>query len=156
MDNGSMQHSPPSNTSSPGDSVSSSPQPFSPEATPASRDITPTAMANNSAVSLSGWKLTLPVNADGDLGGKAQQLRVAAATSPWLIRNADGSLTFWAPSAGATTPNSRHSRTELVSDSRRPPLSLPLTEVASPSTPSPRDSTVFETVSAFDDQFTHY
>ena len=72
---------------------------------------------NNTGVSLSGWKLTLPVDAGGDLSGKAQQLRVAAATSPWLVRNADGSLTFWAPSAGATTPNSRHSRTELVSGS---------------------------------------
>jgi hypothetical protein len=66
-------------------------------------------------VSLDGWKLTLPVDKDGNLSGKAKELQTAAVDAPWLVRNPDGSLTFWAPSAGATTSNSEHSRTELVS-----------------------------------------
>ncbi len=66
-------------------------------------------------VSLSGWKLTLPVSSSGALTGNAKQLGTAAVTAPWLTRNADGSLSFWAPASGATTPNSQHSRTELVS-----------------------------------------
>jgi hypothetical protein len=67
------------------------------------------------AVSLSGWKLTLPVNTAGTLSGNARQVSTAAVTTPWLTRNADGSLSFWAPATGATTPNSEHARTELVS-----------------------------------------
>jgi hypothetical protein len=67
------------------------------------------------AVSLSGWKLTLPVSSSGALSGNARQLSTAAVTAPWLTRNADGSLSFWAPATGATTPNSQHARTELVS-----------------------------------------
>ena len=66
-------------------------------------------------VSLSGWKLTLPVDSSGSLSGNAKQLSTAAVTAPWLTRNADGSLSFWAPATGATTPNSQHARTELVS-----------------------------------------
>jgi len=66
-------------------------------------------------VSLSGWKLTLPVSSSGALSGNASQLSTAAVTAPWLTRNADGSLSFWAPVTGATTPNSEHARTELVS-----------------------------------------
>jgi hypothetical protein len=81
----------------------------------------PSASAGSSAagtgpVSLSGWKLTLPVDKAGDLSGKAEELQTAAVTPPWLAREADGSLAFWAPAAGATTSNSEHSRTELVSD----------------------------------------
>jgi Alginate lyase len=68
------------------------------------------------AIPLAGWKLTLPVNKAGDLSGKAKELQTAAITPPWLIRNPDGSLNFWAPAIGATTSNSEHSRTELVSD----------------------------------------
>lgn len=67
-------------------------------------------------ISLSGWKLTLPVSKSGALTGKAKQLQTAAITSPWLDRGADGSLVFWAPATGATTSNSEHARTELVSD----------------------------------------
>ena len=67
------------------------------------------------APSLSGWKLTLPVDKAGALSGKAEELQSAALTAPWLVRNADGSLSFWAPATGATTSNSEHARTELVS-----------------------------------------
>jgi hypothetical protein len=66
-------------------------------------------------VSLSGWKLTLPVSSSGSLSGRAEQLSAAAITVPWLTRNADGSLAFWSPATGATTANSQHARTELVS-----------------------------------------
>ncbi|MFG2845900.1 polysaccharide lyase family 7 protein [Kitasatospora sp. NPDC048296] len=61
------------------------------------------------------WKLTLPVNQVGAPSGTAVELPVAAPTAPWLSRAADGSLTFWAPVAGARTANSEHARTELVS-----------------------------------------
>ena len=66
-------------------------------------------------IQLDGWRLTLPVNARGALSGTATQLDTAAVTAPWLIRNRDGSVTFWAPAQGATTASSEHARTELVS-----------------------------------------
>jgi Alginate lyase len=64
---------------------------------------------------LDEWKLTLPVNSAGERRGRAVQLQTAVLTPPWLTRHADGALDFWAPAVGATTPNSRHARTELVS-----------------------------------------
>jgi hypothetical protein len=73
------------------------------------------ATAKTGPVSLDGWKLTLPIDSAGNLSGSAKQLSAAAVTAPWMTRNADGSLAFWAPSTGATTSNSEHSRTELVS-----------------------------------------
>jgi hypothetical protein len=66
-------------------------------------------------VSLSGWKLTLPVDAAGALAGTAEQLGAASVADPWLVRDADGSLAFWAPVNGAKTADSTHARTELVS-----------------------------------------
>ena len=81
--------------------------------TAASASTSPVTLAG--PVSLSGWKLTLPVSSSGALSGNARQLSTAAVTAPWLTRNADGSLSFWAPATGATTPNSEHARTELVS-----------------------------------------
>ena len=66
-------------------------------------------------ISLDGWMLTLPVDKHGNLSGKAKQLQQAAVTAPWLVSNSDGSLSFWAPAAGASTSNSEHARTELVS-----------------------------------------
>ena len=65
-------------------------------------------------VSLSGWKLTLPVDSSGCRCGSATTVNPAAVTPPWLVRDADGSLTFWAPTKGAHTPNSLHPSTELV------------------------------------------
>ncbi|HEU5333311.1 MAG TPA: polysaccharide lyase family 7 protein [Actinocrinis sp.] len=72
------------------------------------------APAAASAVSLSGWKLTLPVDSSGCPCGSATEVDPAAVRAPWLVRNANGSLTFWAPTKGAHTPNSLHPRTELV------------------------------------------
>ncbi len=80
----------------------------------------PNAMAAvrpNATVSLSGWNLTLPVNSSGEQSGDAATKDPAVLVSPWLTRNSSGTLTFWAPTKGATTPNSAHPRTELVSTS---------------------------------------
>lgn len=63
-------------------------------------------------VSLEGWKLTVP---DENDDGNAATVDPAALTAPWLGVNQDGGLEFWAPSVGATTKNSDHPRTELVS-----------------------------------------
>jgi hypothetical protein len=63
-------------------------------------------------IDLQGWKLTLPVVGKS---GTAAIIDPAAVTEPWLTESPDGSLTFWAPATGATTKNSDHPRTELVS-----------------------------------------
>lgn len=63
-------------------------------------------------ISLSGWKLSIPVKDDD---GKATVVEPAAAAPPWLTSQADGSLLFWAPASGATTKNSNYPRTELNS-----------------------------------------
>jgi hypothetical protein len=65
--------------------------------------------------SLTGWKLTLPVDSAGKQSGASTTVSPAKVTAPWLTRNADGSLAFFAPTKGAHTPNSPHPRTELVS-----------------------------------------
>lgn len=61
---------------------------------------------------LTSWKLTIP---EPSSKGTAASITPADSKPPWLIRARDGSLTFWAPASGATTPNSTHPRTELVS-----------------------------------------
>jgi hypothetical protein len=66
-------------------------------------------------INLAKWELTLPVNAKGHLSGEAVVKRPARLSPPWLTRQPDGGLLFWAPSGGATTAHSLHSRTELVS-----------------------------------------
>lgn len=73
----------------------------------------PRTVTAAAAPSLSGWKLTLPVSADGSAGGKAKVVDPAKLTKPYLT-SSGGSLVFWAPSKGATTPNSSSPRTELV------------------------------------------
>jgi hypothetical protein len=75
------------------------------------------AAAPRSTVSISGWNLTLPVDSSGCQCGDAAQLSPAQIKSPWLTRTSSGGLDFWAPTKGATTPNSAHPRTELVSTS---------------------------------------
>lgn len=73
------------------------------------------APAPKSTVSLSGWNLTLPIDSSGCQCGAAEQLSPAALTSPWLTLSSSGALVFWSPTKGATSPNSAHPRTELVS-----------------------------------------
>jgi hypothetical protein len=60
---------------------------------------------------LAGWKLTLPVPG---ATGHAATVSPAAPAPPWLTDPGGGRLRFWAPVDGATTPNSRHARTELI------------------------------------------
>jgi hypothetical protein len=66
-------------------------------------------------IELNKWGLVLPVNSRGQLSGEAEELRPAVLVSPWLTRQGNGGLVFWAPAGGATTPHSFHSRTELQS-----------------------------------------
>jgi hypothetical protein len=70
------------------------------------------APPGGTSVSLAGWKLTLPLA--GEKGGAAS-VEPADSSPPWLTRQPDGVLAFWAPVVGARTPNSQHPRTELVS-----------------------------------------
>ena len=63
-------------------------------------------------VTLSGWKLTLPV---AGRKGDAETVDPAAVSPPWLVADGRGGFTMWAPVAGVTTPNSGHARTELDS-----------------------------------------
>jgi hypothetical protein len=76
-----------------------------------------TAHTSSSAVSLSNWAgLLLPVNSSGQLSGNgAMAVSPARLYSPWLTQTSSGALEFWAPSGGATTPHSLHSRMELES-----------------------------------------
>ncbi len=63
-------------------------------------------------VRLAGWKITLPV---AGRKGDAATVDPAAVAPPWAVADGHGGLTLWAPVAGATTPNSGHTRTELDS-----------------------------------------
>jgi hypothetical protein len=72
------------------------------------------AATSSKPFTLSGWELSLPVNSSGHLSGKAAAKLPAKLTPPWLSRQPDGGLRFFAPSRGATTSHSFHTRTELV------------------------------------------
>jgi len=63
-------------------------------------------------INLSGWKLSLPEANDT---GDAASIEPATFKAPWMTPAPDGGAMFWAPTAGATTKNSDHPRTELQS-----------------------------------------
>lgn len=86
-------------------------------APPTTTTTTAAAVTSSSSISLSTWAaLLLPVNSAGKLSGKdAKVVSPAELYSPWLTKTSSGALEFWAPSGGATTPGSLHSRTELES-----------------------------------------
>lgn len=96
--------------------------------------VRPQPPATSSGIDLQGWKLTLPTEGED---GDAEEVEPAAVTDPWLTAGPDGSLTFWAPAAGATTENSKSPRTELISltdfsagtDQRSLTASLAVTQV---------------------------
>jgi len=67
---------------------------------------------DDASVDLAGWKLTLPL---ASKKGTAASVEPADSSPPWLTRQSNGVLAFWAPVVGARTPNSQHPRTELVS-----------------------------------------
>lgn len=65
-------------------------------------------------IDLAQWQLILPVSSSGASSGTdAAVEHPAGLDSPWLTRQSNGSLLFWAPAAGATTGHSLHARTEL-------------------------------------------
>jgi hypothetical protein len=72
------------------------------------------AAAEASVVSpptIDGWRLTLPIESDS---GSVKVLNPAELDPPYLTRADDGSLDFWAPTAGTTTSHSGSPRTELI------------------------------------------
>ncbi|HTF45941.1 MAG TPA: polysaccharide lyase family 7 protein [Pseudonocardia sp.] len=72
----------------------------------------PTSLAPRGPIGLAGWKLTLPTASEK---GTAASVNPANPSAPYLTRDNNGGLKFWAPVDGTTTPNSKHPRTELVS-----------------------------------------
>ena len=83
-----------------------------PASAPARANPTGPNPSSGEPVDLEGWKLTLP---EAGEKGHAASVSPASSSAPWLTREDSGGLTFWAPVCGATTPNSEHPRTELVS-----------------------------------------
>lgn len=64
---------------------------------------------------LSVWSLQLPVGEPGSPETISPARLKAGYTNPsffWTDKN-DGSMTFWAPEKGVTTPNSKYARSEL-------------------------------------------
>ncbi|GAA1639978.1 polysaccharide lyase family 7 protein [Actinoplanes couchii] len=64
---------------------------------------------------LSVWSLQLPVGSPGSPETISAARLKAGYTNPsyfWTDKN-DGSMTFWAPEKGVTTPNSNYARSEL-------------------------------------------
>jgi hypothetical protein len=74
--------------------------------------VTTPSPVSSGPVSLAGWKLTIP---EASAKGSAVNITPAVNRAPWLGRDGNGGLKFWAPVAGETTPNSKHARTELDS-----------------------------------------
>jgi len=78
--------------------------------------VTTGGLSASTGVDLSGWKLTLPADHDGD--GEADEIEEdelkSFRNSPNIVHNADGSITFSsATDAAATTSNSKYPRSEL-------------------------------------------
>jgi hypothetical protein len=76
-----------------------------------------TTVAPGGNFNLSVWSLQLPIGSPGSPTtiGPAQLKGANGYTNPsyfWTDKN-DGSMTFWAPEKGVTTPNSNYARTEL-------------------------------------------
>jgi hypothetical protein len=65
---------------------------------------------------LSLWKLTLPVDGNGQFSGTAIEVKPIASTYQhplYFYSGADGAMTFMAPTEGATTSGSHYPRSEL-------------------------------------------
>jgi hypothetical protein len=82
----------------------------------ATADLDP-AVAPGGNFDLSVWSLQLPIGSPGSPTtiAPAQLNGADGYTNPsyfWTDKN-DGSMTFWDPEAGVTTPNSNYARTEL-------------------------------------------
>lgn len=99
---------PPTRTPAP----TATPQPPAPTATPNSSCGTlPSQILN-----LANWKLTLPLNSSGGLGGDAAEILqpqlASYCNSPYFVVNGSG-VQFRAPVNGATTSGSSYPRSEL-------------------------------------------
>jgi Ca2+-binding RTX toxin-like protein len=78
-------------------------------------------MALNSSVApsgnfdLSNWKITLPVDSNGQFSGTAMEVKNLSGYqhSKYFYTAADGAMTFVAPVEGATTSGSSYARSEL-------------------------------------------
>lgn len=74
---------------------------------------------DQNSIDLSSWKLTLPVDHDKD--GRPDEIvqpqlndyQNITSIKPYMYNGEDGSLVFYCPFTGVTTPNSSKSRTEL-------------------------------------------
>jgi hypothetical protein len=69
-----------------------------------------------STIDLKLWKITLPVDSSGGFSGGAVEVKNIPSDyqrAPYFVRNSDGSLTFSAPTDGATTSGSKYPRSEL-------------------------------------------
>lgn len=64
---------------------------------------------------LSNWKITLPVDANGGIGGTAMEVKNLSTyqNSKYFYTAADGAMTFVAAVDGATTSGSSYARSEL-------------------------------------------
>ena len=65
----------------------------------------PSAPSVGPTIDLSGWKL---VQAFAGAKGDAATVSPAVVFPPWLVPQSDGSLRFFAPSYGVSTPNPDH------------------------------------------------
>lgn len=78
-------------------------------------DLDPSAApATNFDLSL--WKITLPVNSSGQIGGAAVEVKNIGATfqkAPYFYTAQDGAMVFMAPTDGARTSGSKYPRSEL-------------------------------------------
>jgi hypothetical protein len=98
------------------------PSPIAPSPGPAPADPAPAEPQSTPRKSpglnfdLSLWKLTLPVDANGQSNGTAIEIKPIASTYQhplYFFSAADGAMTFMAPTDGATTSGSHYPRSEL-------------------------------------------
>lgn len=65
---------------------------------------------------LTNWKITLPVNSSGTLGGSAKEydpIPLNLEVEPYFYTGGDGAMVFNAPVLGTTTGGSKYPRSEL-------------------------------------------
>ncbi|MET8949172.1 polysaccharide lyase family 7 protein [Streptomyces sp. NPDC004542] len=89
----------------------------SPAPTPGTTPDAPDGGSNTatagSPIDLSNWRLQEPVGNQGSPTTIASSRLQGGYRDPYFSVGADGSLTFWSPEKGVTTPNSKYPRSEL-------------------------------------------
>lgn len=71
------------------------------------------AASPGSNFSLGGWSLQLPTGSPGSPDTISGSALEGGYTSKYFYTATDGSMAFWCPEKGVTTPNATHTRTEL-------------------------------------------